>query len=66
LRFSVDISAIPTLGISTNRLRYSALRRTDVRYSAEARSLADAISQSPEIAGGKDDILAEAVGVEAG
>jgi hypothetical protein len=37
-----------------------------MRYAAERRNLADSIEELREIAGGRDDILAEAAGIEAG
>jgi hypothetical protein len=43
-----------------------ALYGTAMRYAAERRNLADAISELRGIAGGRDDILAEAAGIEAG
>ena len=49
-----------------DRLLYSALYGTAMRYAAERRSLAESIAELREIAGGRDDILAEAAGIEAG
>ena len=43
-----------------------ALYGTAMRYAAEGRNLADAIAELRDIAGGRDDILAEAAGIEAG
>ena len=37
-----------------------------MRYAAERRNLGDSIAELREIAGGRDDILAEAAGIEAG
>jgi hypothetical protein len=49
-----------------DQLLYSALHGTAMQYAAERRDLADSIAQLREIAGGRDDILAEAAGIEAG
>jgi hypothetical protein len=43
-----------------------ALHGTAMRYAAERRNLADAIAELREIARGRDDILAEAAGIQAG
>lgn len=37
-----------------------------MRYAAERRDLAESIAELREMAGGRDDILAEAAGVEVG
>jgi hypothetical protein len=37
-----------------------------MRYAAERRNLAESIAELREIAGGRDDILAEAAGIEVG
>ncbi|HEX5907537.1 MAG TPA: hypothetical protein VFY56_11010 [Propionibacteriaceae bacterium] len=37
-----------------------------MRYAAERRNLAESIPALREIAGGRDDILAEAAGIQAG
>jgi hypothetical protein len=37
-----------------------------MRYAAEGRNLADAIAELRDIAGGRDDILAQTAGIEAG
>ena len=37
-----------------------------MRYAAEKRILAELIAELHEMAGGRDDILAEAAGIEAG
>jgi hypothetical protein len=37
-----------------------------MRYAAERRNLDDSIAELRKIAGGRDDILAEAAGIEAG
>jgi hypothetical protein len=47
-------------------LLYSALHGTAMRSAAEKRDLAESIAELHEIAGGRDDILAEAAGIEAG
>jgi hypothetical protein len=47
-------------------LLYSALHGTAMRYAAERRNLDESIQELREIAGGRDDILAEAAGIEAG
>jgi hypothetical protein len=49
-----------------DQLLYSALHGTAMRFAAERRSLADAIADLRELAGGRDDILAEAAGVTVG
>jgi hypothetical protein len=49
-----------------DQLLYSALHGTAMRYAAERRDLADSIAELREIAGGRDDILAEAAGIEVG
>jgi hypothetical protein len=43
-----------------------ALRGTALRYAAERRNLAESIAELREMAAGRDDILAEAAGIEAG
>jgi hypothetical protein len=37
-----------------------------LRYAAERRSLVESIQELREIAGGRDDVLAEAAGIQAG
>ena len=49
-----------------DQLLYSALHGTAMRFAAERRNLADAIADLRELAGGRDDILAEAAGVTVG
>jgi hypothetical protein len=49
-----------------DRLLYSALHGTAMRYAAERRNLDDSIAELREIADGRDAILAEAAGIEAG
>jgi hypothetical protein len=49
-----------------NQLLNSALHGTAMRYAAEKRNLAEAIAELREIANGRDDIHAEAAGIEAG
>jgi hypothetical protein len=49
-----------------DQLLYSALHGTAMRSAAEKRDLAESIAELREIAGGRDDILAEAAGIEAG
>jgi hypothetical protein len=44
----------------------TALHGTAIRYAAEKRNLAESIAELREIAGGRDDILAEVAGTEAG
>jgi hypothetical protein len=51
---------------TVDRLLYSALHGTAMRYAAERRNLGDSIAELREIAGGRDDILAEVAGIEAG
>jgi hypothetical protein len=43
-----------------------ALHGTAMRYAAEQRNLAESIVELREMAGGRNDILAEAAGIEAG
>ena len=43
-----------------------ALHGTAMRYAAEKRNLAESIEELRQIADGRDDILAEAAGIEAG
>jgi hypothetical protein len=49
-----------------DQLLYSALHGTARRYAAERRNLDDSIAELREIAAGRDDILAETAGIEAG
>jgi hypothetical protein len=49
-----------------DQLLYSALHGTAMRFAAERRNLADAIAELRELAGGRDDIIAEAAGVTVG
>jgi hypothetical protein len=49
-----------------DRLLSVALHGTAMRYSAEKGNLAEAIAELREMAAGRDDILAEAAGIEAG
>jgi hypothetical protein len=49
-----------------DQLLYSALHGTAMRYAAERRNLDEATEELREIAGGRDDILAEAAGMQAG
>jgi hypothetical protein len=48
-----------------DQLLYSALHGTAVRYAAEKRDLAASIAELREMAGGRNDILAEAAGLTA-
>jgi hypothetical protein len=43
-----------------------ALQGTAMRYAAEQRNLAESIAELREMANGRNDILAEAAGIEAG
>jgi hypothetical protein len=49
-----------------DQLLYSALHGTAMRFAAERRNLADAIAELRQLAGGRDDIIAEAAGVTVG
>jgi hypothetical protein len=49
-----------------DRLLYSALHGTAMRYAAERRKLDESIEELREIADGRNDILAEAGGITAG
>jgi hypothetical protein len=51
---------------SADQLLFSALHGTAFRYAAEKRELAASIAELREMAGGRDDILAEAAGITAG
>jgi hypothetical protein len=47
-------------------LLYSDLHGTAMRYAVERHDLAESIAELREMAAGRDDILAEAGGIEAG
>jgi hypothetical protein len=49
-----------------DRLLYSALHGTAMRCAAEHRKLDESIEELRDIAGGRNDILAEAAGITAG
>jgi hypothetical protein len=49
-----------------DQLLGSELHGTAMRYAAEKRDLAESIAELREMANGRDDILAEAAGIEAG
>jgi len=49
-----------------DQLLFSAFHGTAVRYAAEKRDLTASIAELREMAGGRDDILAEAAGITAG
>jgi hypothetical protein len=49
-----------------DRLLYSDLHSTAWRHAAEQHSLAEAIDELRQMAGGRNNILAEAAGVTAG
>jgi hypothetical protein len=49
-----------------DRLLSVALHGTAMRYAAEKGNLAEAIAELREMAAGRDDILAEAAGIEVG
>jgi hypothetical protein len=49
-----------------DQLLRTALHGTAMRYAAEKRDLAESITELREMADGRDDILAEAAGLEAG
>jgi hypothetical protein len=49
-----------------DQLLYSALHGTATRCAAERRSIDESIEDLRQIAGGRDDILAEAAGITAG
>ena len=50
---------------SKDRLLYSALYGTAWRHPVEQHNLAEAVAELREMAGGRNDILAEAAGVTA-
>jgi len=52
--------------MTKDQLLYSALHGTAMRYAADRRSLDESIEELREIAAGRDDILAEAAGIQAG
>jgi hypothetical protein len=49
-----------------DQLLYSALHGTAMRHAAERRELAESIAELRQMADGRDDILAEIAGIEAG
>jgi len=49
-----------------DQLLYSALHGTAMRYAAERRNLDESIEELRDIADGRNDILAEPVGITAG
>jgi hypothetical protein len=49
-----------------DQLLYSALHGTAMRYAAERRNLDKSIEALRQLADGRNDILAEAAGIEAG
>jgi hypothetical protein len=49
-----------------DQLLFSALHGTAIRYAAEKRDLAASIEELREMAGGRNDVLAEAAGITAG
>jgi hypothetical protein len=49
-----------------DKLLYSALHGTAMRYAAVRRSLDESIEELRQIADGRNDILAEAAGITAG
>ena len=50
----------------TDQLLYSALHGAAIRYAAQRRNLTESVAELREIAGGRDDVLAEVAGIEAG
>jgi hypothetical protein len=51
---------------TTDQLLFSALHGTAMRYAAERRSLDESIEELRQLADGRNDILAEAAGIDAG
>jgi hypothetical protein len=49
-----------------DQLLYRALHGTAMRHAAERRELAESIAELRQMADGRDDILAEIAGIEAG
>jgi hypothetical protein len=49
-----------------DQLLYTALHGTAMRYAAERRNLDESIGELRQIADSRNDILAEAAGIEAG
>jgi hypothetical protein len=49
-----------------DRLLYSALHGTAMRYAAERRNLQESIDELRDIADGRDEVIAEAAGITAG
>jgi hypothetical protein len=52
--------------LAPDQLLYSALHGTAMRYAAERRNLGESIEELREIADGRNDIVAEVAGIEAG
>ena len=61
-----NVSSVNWSMSTKDRLLSVALHGTAMRYAAEKRDLAESIAELREIAGGRDDILAETAGIEAG
>jgi hypothetical protein len=61
-----NLHSIPWTMSTADQLLYIALHGTAMRYAAERCNLGDSIAELREMAGGRDDILAEAAGIEAG
>jgi hypothetical protein len=61
-----DTHSIPLSMSTPDQLLFVALHGTAMRYAAERRNLDESIQELREIAGGRDDILAEAAGIHAG
>jgi hypothetical protein len=54
-------------GMATeDRLLYSALHGTAIRYAAERRSIDESIEELRQLADGRNDILAQVAGITAG
>ena len=51
---------------TNDQLLYSTLHSTAMRYAAERRNLQESIDELRRIAGGRDEVIAEAAGITAG
>src|SRR5688572_13970073 len=64
---SIRIVDDAAASVSTpDQLLCVAVHGTVMRYAAEKRNLADSIAELREMAAGRDDVLAQAAGIEAG
>jgi hypothetical protein len=61
-----NLRSIQSSMSTKDQLLSVALHGTALRYAAEKRNLAESIAELREMAGGRDDILAEIAGIEGG